>query len=67
MSVDSTGEAAVDHNYKYKKCSDHPPPLGKKVILINKAAGVAQLGEFHKVYSEYWTHWAYLPTFEDDE
>lgn len=43
---------------------DEKTPLGVKLLLINRNAGVASLGQYQK--DGHWTHWASLPKFQKD-
>lgn len=61
--IDSTGAAAVDHNYFWqpiKTC-----PLGVKVQLLGKG-GVAMYGQ-RSVRDDFYTHWAPLPKLKKEE
>ena len=40
-----------------------PPPAGVKLLLINRANGVACLSVYQAKHQ--WTHWAGLPHFAD--
>lgn len=59
------GAAAIDRGYHWRRIDDNTP-LGTKLQLVNKSAGVATYG---RIYSRdpWWTHWAPLPTFEKED
>lgn len=61
--IDSTGAAAVDHNYFWQPISTCP--LGVKVQL-NSKAGVATYGTLTSK-DTFWTHWAPLPKLKKEE
>lgn len=65
MSLDSTGEVAVDQNHKLKRINESAP-LGVKLLLANRAAGVVTTGTLKAGGHPFFTHWAYCPVFEDD-
>ena len=66
MNTDSTGKVQVSRKHKYKKI-DKDSPRHQKCIWINTRSGVAYLGEINDVSTRFATHWAPLPTFEDNE
>lgn len=51
----------IDPSYHWQPIST--APLGKKVQLINEAAGVATYGQVNGTKEQFFTHWAPLPTF----
>lgn len=55
--LDSTGVAAVDHNYFWQPIETCP--RGAKVQLLGRG-GVAMYGEYHGK-GDFYTHWAPLP------
>jgi hypothetical protein len=61
--LDSTGVAAVDHNYFWQPIDTCP--RGVKVQLISKRDGVAIYGTFSPKQSHF-DYWAPLPKFERD-
>lgn len=63
MTTDSTKSALVDHGYHWLPITS-ATPRGVKLQLINRAAGVAIYGKLGKD-TDFWTHYAPLPTFED--
>ncbi len=63
ITIDSTRTAAVDQGHCWIDIDKQPPPTGVKLLLINRANGVACLGTYHARYQ--WTHWAGLPHFSD--
>lgn len=66
MSNDSTGKALVNPAYKYKKIVPDSP-RNQKVILANRKAGVAVMGVINEEATKFFTHYAELPVFGDDE
>jgi hypothetical protein len=62
--LDSTGAAAVDHNYFWLPIDEHTP-RNVKVQLIGKS-GVAMYGTYNG-RDTFHTHWAPLPKFRKDE
>ena len=63
--IDSTGTAAVATDY-YWLPIDENTPRGVKMNLINRAAGVTHIGVYLSS-DKYYTHWAPLPTFKEQE
>jgi len=63
MTLNSTNTVAVDRSYPWLKI-DKDTPLGVKLQLINRNAGVAVYGAL-TAHDKFWTHWAPLPTFQD--
>ncbi len=61
LNTDKTALVATDH---YWIPIDDKTPLGVKLLLINKVAGVAVLGQYVK--NAYWTHYSALPMFKKD-
>jgi hypothetical protein len=58
--------ALVDVQHHWKPIDPkNPPPLGSKLLLIDKRLGVAVISNYAKGGS--WTHYAGLPTFKRDE
>ena len=57
----SDGLVMVDTQYHWLPVSPDTP-VGVKLQLINKSAGVAVYGTYHPD-DEFYTHWAPLPTF----
>lgn len=56
------GAAVVNTEVFWIPMEERQPPVGSKVLLINRAAGVALLGVYQR---EFFTHWAALPRFKD--
>jgi hypothetical protein len=56
--------AAVDTGTHWLDAKALPPPQGPKMLMIDKALGVAVLGSWRA--NDGWTHWAPLPTFKKD-
>ena len=65
MDIDSTKTTVVDKTYHWKR-STKDTPRGQKLQLINKQAGVAMYSIL-KEGDTFFTHYAKLPTFEEDE
>ena len=63
--TDSTRAAVVDHRYHWIPI-DASAPRGSKVQIISRPAGNATYGRLLGADS-FWTHWAPLPTFADDD
>ena len=61
-STNKDKTAVIDPSYHWMPIST--APLGKKVQLINEAAGVATYGQVNGSKEQFFTHWAPLPTFE---
>ena len=66
MTVDSTRAAAVDKGYHWIPIGPEVP-LNTKLQLINKPAGVAHYGKLTHTGKQFWTHYALLPTFDDED
>lgn len=66
MSIKPTndGAAVVDTNHFWIPIHEQKPPIGAKVLLINRAAGVALLGVYQR---DFFTHWSPLPRFKDKQ
>lgn len=62
IHLDSTGVAAVDHNYFWQPIETCP--RGAKVQLLGKG-GVALYGQYHGK-DTFYTHWAPLPKLKKD-
>lgn len=65
MSIKLTTDsaAAVNTELPWLPVDKHPPPMGAKLLLINRRYGVAVLGNYTKAAG--WTHWQALPKFHD--
>ena len=63
ITIDSTRTAAVDQGHCWIDIDKQPPPTGVKLLLINRANGVACLSVYQAKHQ--WTHWAGLPHFSD--
>lgn len=61
VKVNNAKTAAVAQDHFWISVDKQPPPLGVKLLLINKNFGVACLGIF--VAAHGWTHWQGLPKF----
>lgn len=60
-STNKDRTTVIDPSYHWQPIST--APLGKKVQLINEAAGVATYGQVNGSKEQFFTHWAPLPTF----
>lgn len=58
----STDRAAVVSDSYHWRTITNETPRGRKLMLINKNAGVACIGSLD-TNPWFWTHWAPLPTF----
>lgn len=65
ITIDSTRTAAVDQGHCWIDIDKQQPPTGVKLLLINRANGVACLSIYQAKHQ--WTHWAGLPTFRTEE
>ncbi len=62
IKVNATHTAAVAQQFFWIPVEEVAPPLGVKLLLINKDLGVATMGTYSKSYN--WTHWQGLPKFK---
>lgn len=60
----SDGSTSVDPTYHWLTI-DKNTPIGSKIQLINKSAGVAIYGSISSHIDCWFTHWAPLPKFDD--
>lgn len=76
MKLDNTGRAMVaDTTHWVPITPEHEPPLGAKVLVINRSSGVAALDTYSRSRSwlnqqdprRGWTHYSPLPTFRREE
>lgn len=65
VKFDSTRSAVVSEGHHWISIDDQLPPVGVKVLLINRANGVAVLSAYQAKHQ--WTHWAGLPRFHPEE
>lgn len=65
VKVNAARSAAVNQNTFWISVDETPPPAGVKLLLINRANGVACLGTYTARHQ--WTHWQGLPKFEEVE
>ena len=67
ICVNLANTAAVNQRLYWIDVRKVPPPLGVQLLLANRNAGRAVLGQFVSGDS-FWTHWQGLPRFlkEDD-
>ena len=64
LRTTTDGAATVNPSVFWVKITpDSKPPVGARVLLINKAAGVAQIAPFK--YDGWYTHYAGLPVFKE--
>lgn len=61
LNSDRTAVVAQDHFWI--PIADHPPPVGVKMLLINKYNGSAVISTYFQKYQ--WTHWQALPKFKE--
>ena len=57
--------AAVNQQLYWIPISYQAPPRGARLLLINQALGVAQIGPYTPDAG--WTHWQGLPKFLKDD
>ena len=62
IKVNAAHTAAVAQEFFWIPVAESPPPLGVKLLLINKDLGVASMGIYSKAHQ--WTHWQGLPKFK---
>ena len=62
--IDSTGAAAVDHNYFWQPIDEHTP-RGVKLQLLGKG-GVGIYGQYNG-RDKFFTHWAPMPKLKREE
>lgn len=65
--LSSDGKALVDDTFVFKRLHKETAPYGQKVILANKAAGVATVSVLSKSDVDFFTHYRELPVFSEDE
>lgn len=65
IRISTDGSTMVDDSHHWIPVGDSQPKFGTKALLINIADGVAIIDRWY--HSDYWTHWAPLPTFNKDE
>jgi len=63
MAITTTNDKAalVDKDYHWIDAKVTRPPVGPKMLMIDKTLGVAVLGAWRE--NDGWTHWCPLPTF----
>ena len=64
IKLNTDRSAAVNQQLVWISIDDHPPPVGAKLLLINRANGVAVLGTYQAKHQ--WTHWQGLPKFSEE-
>lgn len=65
IKLNTDKSAAVNQSLTWLSIDDHPPPVGAKLLLINRANGVAVLGTYQAKHQ--WTHWQGLPKFKEED
>lgn len=65
IKLNTDKSAAVNQHLVWLSIDDHPPPVGAKLLLINRANGVAVLGIYQAKHQ--WTHWQGLPNFAEEQ
>lgn len=65
MIKETSDKAAVVHTeFHWLDAKEYPPPLSKKILVINRNQGVALLSHWAAAFG--WTHWAPLPSFSKE-
>ena len=64
IKLNTDKSAAVNQQLVWISIDENPPPVGAKLLLINRFNGVAVLGTYHTQHQ--WTHWQGLPKFTED-
>ena len=64
IKLNTDRSAAVNQQLVWLSIDKVPPPVGAKLLLINRANGVAVLGVYQAKHQ--WTHWQGLPKFKED-
>ena len=64
IKLNTDKSAAVNQQLVWLSIDEVPPPVGAKLLLINRANGVAVLGIYQVKHQ--WTHWQGLPKFAED-
>lgn len=59
----SDGQAVVDTRHAWIPIEEQAPPMGPKLLLIDRKYGVAVISSYTK--NSTWTHWQGLPKFKD--
>jgi hypothetical protein len=57
--------AVVNTEYHWTDAKEYPPPLGPKLLCINKQQGVAVLSHWVSAFG--FTHWAGLPSWRKED
>ena len=63
IKLNTDKSAAVNQQLVWLSIDEVPPPVGAKLLLINRANGVAVLGVYQAKHQ--WTHWQGLPKFAE--
>lgn len=63
FKVNASNTAAVAQDHFWIDANVQQPPMGVKLLVINKQLGVACLGIWRP--DDNWTHWQALPKFLD--
>ena len=64
IKLNTDKSAAVNQALTWISIDEVQPPVGAKLLLINRANGVAVLGTYHAQHQ--WTHWQGLPKFSEE-
>ena len=64
IKLNTDKSAAVNQALTWISIDEVTPPVGAKLLLINRTNGVAVLGTHHSKHQ--WTHWQGLPKFEEE-
>lgn len=59
----SDGQAVIDTSHRWIPIAEQVPPIGPKLLLIDRKLGVAVLSGYSPGGT--WTHWSPLPKFKD--
>ena len=62
--INSDRSAAVSNEFHWISAAEQKPPLGVKLLVINRQLGVAHIGPWADHYG--YTHWQALPRFEKE-
>ena len=66
IKVTNDRAAVVDQEYFWRRI-DRDVPVGVKLQLINEHYGVAVYGTLSRPKDKFFTHWAPLPKFPEEE
>ena len=65
IKLNAEKSAAVNQQLVWLSIDEVQPPVGAKLLLINRANGVAVLGVYQAKHQ--WTHWQGLPKFAEEQ